>query len=316
LSAATGLTGLAVREENPLPRVVALVTAHNRRETTLKAIDSLLQATASNRVDLSVVLVDDGSSDGTGQAVSDTFEKRVSVIRGDGSYYWARGMKVAEDAALEGAADFLLWLNDDVELFAGAVDQLLAVEDSDLCMGRGIVVGSMRSLSGETTYGGLHRLGRHPLRYSLVTPGDEPRLVDAANGNAVLIPVSVLGAIGGIDGGFAHALADIDFTRRARLSEVPVVIAAGYVGICERNPPPVWTRPDVSASQRWGALLGPKGLPPRSLARFLSRHGGPFWPIYFASPYLAQFLRSISFPGRRIRGHSKKRSQSSTGVRP
>jgi GT2 family glycosyltransferase len=298
-----------------LPRVVALVAAHNRRETTLKAIDSLLQATDNNRVDLSVVLVDDGSSDGSGQAVSDTFGQRVTVIRGDGSYYWARGMKVAEDAALKSATDFLLWLNDDVVLFAGAVDQLLAAEDSPLCMGRAIVVGSMRSLSGETTYGGLHRFGHHPLRYSLETPGDEPRLVEAGNGNAVLIPVSVLRAIGGIDGGFAHALADIDFTRRASRFGVPVVIAAGYVGICERNPPPVWIRPDVSVSQRWRALLGPKGLPPRSLARFLSRHGGPLWPIFFVSPYLATFLRPIFFLGGRLRGRSKKRSQSSSGVR-
>jgi GT2 family glycosyltransferase len=275
-----------------LLRIVALITVHNRREKTLRALTSLFEASTNPAIHLSAVVLDDGSTDGTAAAVTAAFD-RVTVIHGDGSYYWARGMKVAEEAALRSTVDFLLWLNDDVQLDAGAVDRMLAVHYDWKVRGAVIVAGAMRSASGSTTYGGLWRQGRHPLRYSLAEPGAGPQLVDAANGNAVLIPASVIREIGGIDGTFAHAYADIDFTLRARSRGVAVVMANGHVGVCERNPAPPWLRGELPASERWRAFLGPKGLPPRSLARFMRRHGGVGWPFFFASPYVSMVVRSL-----------------------
>src|ERR1700687_5043268 len=96
----------------PPRRVVAILTAHNRRETTLACLRSYFSQDIA-RAELGAVVVDDGSSDGTGQAVSAAFPA-AEVISASGDLFWARGMATAEARAVRSAPDYLLWLNDDV----------------------------------------------------------------------------------------------------------------------------------------------------------------------------------------------------------
>src|SRR6476620_8947755 len=95
-------------------KVAVIMTVHNRREKTLACLRSVA-ASRSPSVDYQVFIVDDGSTDGTSQAVQTEFPA-ASVIGADGDLYWAAGMALAESAAREHAWDVLLWLNDDVEL--------------------------------------------------------------------------------------------------------------------------------------------------------------------------------------------------------
>ena len=79
-------------------------------------------------VELSICLFDDASSDGTAAAVRDQYPD-VRIVEGDGNQFWCGGMRAAMSEAEKRKHDFLLWLNDDVELTDNAIATLLASHD-------------------------------------------------------------------------------------------------------------------------------------------------------------------------------------------
>jgi GT2 family glycosyltransferase len=266
-----------------MSHVIALLACRNRRNRTIACLESLF-AQDLQGVDLEAVLVDDGSIDGTVDAVVDLSEN-VEVIRGDGSLYWARSMSLAEERAMVRRPDFLLWLNDDVVLYPSAVRTLMSARDA--ARDARIVVGStVDPKTGLVSYGGVRRIDWHPLRYKLVAPVDgEAQFCDTFNGNVALVPRKVYRAVGVIDGRFAHAFADFDYGLRARALGFEVAVAGGVVGECGHNPGVSWRAPSLSLVTRYRLMLGRKGVPIGSLARYLRRHGGTLWPIYIAATY-------------------------------
>jgi GT2 family glycosyltransferase len=279
-------------------KVVALLTCHNRRALTLRCLESFFSQGASAEAELQAVVVDDGSTDGTSDAISARFDS-VTVVRSDGSLYWARGMQLAESALAARDAAFLLWLNDDVVLDPHALARLLATaaERPDA-----IVVGALRDPeSGLVTYSGVTQSRWHPLRTELVRPGEQPRDADTFNGNVVLVPQPIARHLGSIDGGFSHAQADFDYGLRARRAGHRIVVAAGTVGVCPRGGlDGTFLDTSLSLRRRWQLVQGPKGLPLRSHARFLRRHGGPLWPVFWLAPYVKLTLSALASAPRRV----------------
>ncbi len=268
-----------------------LIACHNRRELTVRAIRQASAAALVAGLNPHFVVFDDGSSDGTSDALN-SLDADITVLRGDGSAYWARSMAEAEHAALQHGAlrsdDLLLWLNDDVELDDHALRTLLDARSD----GTAVVVGAMRHPgSAEITYSGLCRAGAHPLRFRRVTPVGEPTRVDTFNGNCVLVPVGVARLLGGIDGGFSHSLADIDYGLRCNKAGTPVLLASRSVGACARNPAP----PPTSALKAWAAFTGAKGGGNyRSLRRILQRSSRSTWWAFIGGTYGLWWLRRVT----------------------
>ena len=180
-----------------------------------------------------VFLVDDGSTDGTADGVIAEFPS-VRVIRGDGSLYWAKGMRKAWEAAVDEMQDWdgYLWLNDDTELWFDAIERLFAVNN-----GERIVVGELENEKGEVVYG--------------VRPGG------LFTGNCVLVPRTVYDRIGMICGDYSHAWADSDYAMMAQRAGIGVN-SAGIVGRAEGHP----NRPSLkglSLRERISMLYNPKG---------------------------------------------------------
>ncbi len=209
-------------------KIAVLMTCHNRREAMERCLGSLMaQLGDGDRV----FLVDDGSEDGTDAAAKAIGGAKVHLILANGSFYWARGMRTAWDVAGDGW-DGYLWLNDDTELDADAVERLVALAGPDR-----VVVGDLKNAKGEKTYG---------LREDGVF-----------SGNVVLVPREVVGKVGGICGAFKHAWADVDFALRCRRAGVKAV-GAGCVGRAEGHP----LRPELKGKtlkERWRLLFDPKG---------------------------------------------------------
>ena len=109
-------------------RVAALIAAHNRRDLTLACLRSL-DAQRVPGVTVDAFVLDDGSSDGTSEAIAEQFPE-VTVLHGDGELYWGGGMRQAFAAAIAGDYDHYLWLNDDVYLDDGALAVLLDTDGS------------------------------------------------------------------------------------------------------------------------------------------------------------------------------------------
>ncbi len=267
------------------PTVCAILAAHNRRTLTLAAIESVFRETARADVQARVVLVDDGSTDGTAAAVEAAFGARAAVISTNGDLFWAAAMALAERVAILDQPDYVLWLNDDVTLRPGCVSTLIAV--SGRHDGAVAVGATTDPTDGRTTYSGLRRSGRHPLAFALVEPSGSDQPVESFNGNIVLVPGTELEVIGGLDGGFAHAYADLDFGLRLLAAGRPAYLAPSPLGSCSRNAVKgTWADPSLPVRERLRLLHSPKGAPPRSSARFLRRHGGVLWPAFLATPYL------------------------------
>ncbi len=279
-------------------KVIALLTCHNRRELTLRCLAALFaQEFASATPELRAVVVDDGSTDGTAEAVLESFDA-AQVVRAGGSLFWAGGMQLAELTAIAERPDYLLWLNDDVELDVMALDRLLATAGT--CPDAVVVGALLDPDSRAVTYSGVTLSRWHPLRARLVEPGDRPLEADTFNGNVVLVPRVVYESVGRIDGSFSHGQADFDYGLRARRAGFRVVVAPRAVGACSRGGEHgTFADTALPLRRRWQLVQSPTGLPMRSHARYLRRHGGPLWPLFWAAPYVKLTLSALATAPRR-----------------
>ena len=273
------------------PRVCAVLATHNRVEATLTCVRSLI-ASSAPCADLQVVHVDDGSTDGTAARVIELLPDVVQ-LQGDGSWFWAGAMRRGLERAVADRPDYVLWLNDDVDLDHDAVGLLLRTSPDPA--GRTLAAGALRQPGTETvSYSGVRaRTSWRRTSFDLVAPTDTDRRADTANGNVLLVPRAVYEDVGGFDPVFTHGLADYDFGLRAtRQHGCAIVVTDEFVGACARNPRTGTFRdPTLGLQDRWRAVRSPKGLPPREWAHFQRRHGGPTWPLAAASPYLHLLMR-------------------------
>jgi GT2 family glycosyltransferase len=279
------------------PKTLAtLLTCHNRKAMTLDCLAALHACRLPEGTNLNVILVDDASTDGTSEAVADRFPRTI-VLHGDGTLFWNRGMHTAFQWALSRGYDYYLWLNDDTILSTDAIERLLATATATRGRSQpGIIVGSTCDPQlGVRTYGGLVRRQRwRPLKFEPLAPGTAPMMCDAMNGNCVLVPAEVAAVVGNLDWTFEHSMGDFDYALRARRKGFPIWIAPGFFGTCKRHPSGGdFLDRSLPIGDRLRSAVNRKNLPPRAWAVYVRRHAGPFWPAYWAWPYLKVFFSSI-----------------------
>lgn len=272
------------------PRQLAvLVVCYNRRESTLRALRSL--GRVPRRVNIQIVLFDDGSTDGTSKAVLAEFPETI-IVRGDGNHFWNRGLYAAWIRALELNPDAYLWLNDDVELDPDALQRLCASWDRMATASANsnfILVGSTRGSDGRLTYGG-HTVERSPfaLRFKLTEPSMDLQPIDTFNGNIVLVPREVVCAVGINDPLYHHNFGDTDYGLRALRAGIDIRLLEGTLGICEGNQQKSlmgYASPGLSVRERWQKVNTHHGLPFASWWRFTRRHSGRWFLLHFLIPY-------------------------------
>lgn len=245
-------------------RIAVLMTVHSRREKTLRCLDLLYAQQPAGAFSLEVFLTDDGSTDGTSEAVLARYPD-VHVIAGDGTLFWCRGMLEAWKAADGGAFHAFLWLNDDTFLFPSAVRVLL--ETADRHPGCLIVGATCSAADGRFTYGG--RKGKK-LEH---VEGEVP--LDTFDGNIVLVPASVRAAVGLLDPRFSHAMGDTEYGLRATSRGIGIWQTGEFLGTCEEHHRlSAWCNPAVPLRKRWAALRSPLGCPPAEYFYVDARYRG------------------------------------------
>jgi GT2 family glycosyltransferase len=214
------------------------------------------------------------------------FDPTIQIIKGDGNWYWAHSMYQAQVAICH-PYDAIMWLNDDTELSSGSLER---IDGYFALTPNSILIGQFKGReNNNVTYGGYIKYDRHPFHFKQVYARDELIPCDTFNGNLVFIPYAVSDKIGKIDGGFAHAYADLDFGLRASALGIKINVVPGFVGICDTNPQPKFE----NLIEEIKALMSAKSSPIRSQIRFLKKHGRWNWPIYLVAPFIKRIIRQM-----------------------
>lgn len=280
-------------------KIYALATCHNRRELTLRALDHLHRQRLPVGCTLNVCVVDDGSTDGTTEAIRRSFPQ-VVVLNGTGSLFWAGGMRFGwSQYVAKQDPDHLLVFNDDIELFDQALHRLLSAGaelEAGGCFAYAVAGAFVDPASEEVVYGGVVRSSWwHPLRFRKVAPTDSVQECHTLNMNLSLISRGALRLVGFLASDFVHARADYDFGLRLRAAGGRVVLARGYAGRCRPNPASgTSAETNLALSERWRRLTNVKEQPPRERAVYYRRHAGALWPLFWALPYVRVGLGAVA----------------------
>lgn len=188
--------------------IYILIPVHNRRDTTLKGLRRLYaDVTIQQWSELRVVVIDDGSSDGTAAALRVEFPT-VIILSGDGNLWWTGAMHKGMEYAYRHGCEAVIWLNDDCPPRPGSLAKLHQVSHMQ---GNAII--------GAACY------TDEP--YALIPTGAKGRTrvtakpsdllpVDEMSGHCVYIPRVVIDAIGFPDDNrFPHYHGDSSYILRA-----------------------------------------------------------------------------------------------------
>jgi GT2 family glycosyltransferase len=278
-------------------RVAILITSHNRRELTLASLDSLFRQHRIEDVETEVFLVDDGCTDGTGEAVRSRFPS-IHVLEGDGTLYWNGGTRLAFATAIQGEFDAYVLFNDDTILYKDALERAVSLARDRLASNEpAIIAGSTRSpLTGKQSFGGfLKRTRGLFLSLEMIEAHPSKSIsCETMNGNFTLIPAPIVTVLGNIEERFQHQFGDLDYGLRAKKAGFEVIVMPGYIGDCFSNESPgTWRDSTISFPKRWRYLMSPKGVPIKEWVFFTRRHFGWRWLHYALSPYVKTIVSSL-----------------------
>ncbi len=113
------------------PKVAAIVLSYNGKDVTLQALPSLVAMTYPS---FDVVVADNGSTDGTREAVAAAFPAVIQV-RSEDNLGPAGGLNLGIDYAMERDYDYLLILNNDIEADPGMLTELVTAAEADPTIG-------------------------------------------------------------------------------------------------------------------------------------------------------------------------------------
>lgn len=273
-------------------RIAVILTVFNRKEQTLLCLTSLSKQ--KNMPNYDVYMCDDGSTDGTADAVLKQF-RNVNVIQGTGGLFWSRGMARAMSAAVEKGYDLYLMINDDVCFYYTMWETMMAARSKEILVG---VTGCTQSrINGNLTYSGAkfyHDNGKRYVGNKISPIIDKKQECDVANWNCFLIDKEVVRVVGLIDATYEHSFGDFDYSLRMRKAGIPIYLTDRYIGNCESNTQKnTYLDRELSRKIRVKKLLSPNGLPVKSWLTFTFRYYGVSALQNFFAPYIKFMIELI-----------------------
>ncbi len=195
------------------PIVYCVVPVHNRLEVTRRFIEQIRR---QNYPWVCPVIVDDGSTDGTGEFLQSLGDAGVKVLHGDGSLWWGGAMNLglAYVYGIAADSDYLLMLNDDVTINESYISTLVRESQRN----PGTVIGSSQKdeLSGAPLWSS-YQIHYGSMRFRGMLPVDSAvSAADALPGRGVLFPIYVARAAKFIHRLLPHYLGDLEFTARIK----------------------------------------------------------------------------------------------------
>lgn len=220
------------------PIRVAIVTpVFNRRELTLQCLRSLSRIDRTG-LDVRIIVVDDGSTDGTSQAVAENFPD-VTLVSGTGDLWYTAGTNLGIHKALKHDPDYVLCINDDSIFDENCVRRMIDCAERHPRS----VIGGLLLLWDQphrvfqvapvwkTWKGGW----QHWYEQTVWTVPASAWEVDLIVGNCVLFPAEVFSKVGFLKPQVSAQYGDAEFTIRLRKNGWRLLIEPRARVFCQPN---------------------------------------------------------------------------------
>lgn len=225
-------------------KIEVVVPVHNRKDLTLQCLRSLQNADQTG-LDVHIVVVDDGSTDGTSEALHQQFPK-VNVIPGDGSLWYTAGTNRGIQAALNRKPDYILAINNDQVFHVQALKRLVLCAQQN----RKAIIGALlldwnrpevvmaTGARWDTWYGGW----RHPRDLTAWNVPGHTWEVEIIVGNCVLYPTEVIEQVGLMNESMLPMYGDSEYTPRMQRAGWKLLVEPRAYVWCQPNTSPLSLR--------------------------------------------------------------------------
>ena len=265
------------------PLVYILIPVHNRQTITLTCLETLQHHGDLERY--KVVVIDDGSTDGTAEAIQISFPK-VIILKGDSHLWWTGAINLGMEYAYQRGADYFIWLNDDTlprnETLAKLI-QHCRVAPKRIATAQCYA----DDLLTQPTYGGQLK---YPLSIQLLaTPLGKQVACDCMSGNLVCLPRSVVDDLSYPPADrLPHCRADIVYTLSAKRAGYDLQVLGDAVAIAALNPfDEGWVFSSIPMVSRWRQLGCLKSnIHPPNYWVYCHEVFGVIGPLLFLSVYI------------------------------
>lgn len=201
-------------------KIYVVIAVFNRKDLTLHCLHLLK---AQSYADFEIVVVDDGSTDGTNVEIQ-RYYPDVIIVQGDGNWWWTKSMNRGFEAAINNGAELVITLNNDTVFNLRFIEELVLLHKKNPAS----IIGCLNLIQKEKEYvffSGIKKIiwwkAKEVKYHKAFTPlihrmeGIHP--TKCLNGRGTVIPVHIFKKLGGYDENkFPQYASDYDLTLRAQ----------------------------------------------------------------------------------------------------
>jgi N-acetylglucosaminyl-diphospho-decaprenol L-rhamnosyltransferase len=231
-------------------KIYVVVPVFNRKLWTKRFLQCMRAQTFRN---FDVIVVDDGSTDGTGDLIRNQFPE-AKLLRGDGNLWWTGAINLGIRYAMSQASmtDAALVINDDVEVYPDYLETLYRLWKS---MPRTLIGSILVDIENpEVIYNGGNIVNWWTAKFTVLNRGErlakfeKDHYVDASflTGRGTLIPIQVFHDIGLYDDKHFQQCGDTELPVRAKKAGYRLIVS--YAAIVKS---PVTTSDQVNVSDHY-----------------------------------------------------------------